>query len=45
MIKFAKIMNKEDWNEVWEKNGIKIYSRRHNGTVGILTEKVIDIPV
>ena len=45
VVKFARYIDKDGWKEAGEKNGIKIYSRRDNGTVGILTERVIEIPV
>ena len=45
MISLAKCLEKEGWEDQGEKDGIKMYSRRDGGTVGVLMEAEVDVPV
>ena len=45
MVKFAKCLDKKYWTDQGTSNTIKFYSRRDTGTVGMLMEVDVEVPV
>ena len=45
MLKFAKHLTPEGWVDQGFKDGVRMYSRRESGTVGMLMETEINLPV
>lgn len=45
MLGFHSFLGQSGWEDQGEKEGIKMYTKREDGTIGALMEKTIEIPV
>ena len=45
MLRFAKNLEPEGWVDQGLKDGVRMYSKRESGTVGMLMETEISLPV
>lgn len=45
MLRFYAFLGQSGWEDQGEKDGIKMYTRREDGTIGALMEKTIEVPV
>lgn len=45
MVRFTKYIDRQYWQDHGDKEGVRLYTNREGGTVAVMMETVIDVPV